>query len=711
MAKLFKTKQLRSGASTSSTSSSDTNTGNTSNQESKALDVSLQSSGAPNSLTSTLLRRKAPRAEQWAAAGAYYSSPAIYRVVSPIAHAMASLEVWSETQDNEELGDQPFDALMANPNEYQSSYQYRHLQAIYQIIEGESLGWVIPDPSREAGYQILPLPPHECTLVQGESQQGDNEAEWEVILNGRITRIPFEDVVWTKTADPADPYDRGAGIGRLIADEVQIDEYAAEHIKSTLYNRAVPDQVVHMSGASKSRLKAFAKEWKQAFGGPTKRGLPYFTGTEAEGEELVVKQISEKFSDLGLVDMRKFAMSTVRKALNVQPEIIGETESSNLAKARTAETHFGKFVVKPRMTMMASEWEVHLMPMLGTPNQKVGFESPVPEDRQHKLDVATVFASGIPPHMTINEAREMQGLPPRVDGDVYMRDPFQALVPADETVKEHESSYVIDLEYLDKGLVYDDILHNKAISEAELRVLAEELDFKVGSEELTELMSAKALDFATQQMIMLGQDSKEDVLEAIRPGILDFFKEHTAEAIESMRSTTKQIVKDEVKRGFEEGLGSEAIARNLDKKLKDTNRMRARRIARTEGVQAASVGKDQAIQNSDVVGWKRWLAVGDSDTRDDHDRLNGQTVPKDETFHVGSWRPRYPGDGPVENVVNCRCALQGVVDPDKGLSDKEVEKAIEMHEKGLNKAEKEIMEFIEEGLEATRKDLMHKLGT
>lgn len=76
---------------------------------------------------------------------------------------------------------------------------------------------------------------------------------------------------------------------------------------------------------------------------------------------------------------------------------------------------------------------------------------------------------------------------------------------------------------------------------------------------------------------------------------------------------------------------------------------------------------------TDAIGegyrFKRWDAILDDKTRDDHVEVNGAVVPIDEPFIVGGYEMMYPGDeslgaGP-EEIVNCRCSVEYLMTEDE----------------------------------------------
>lgn len=94
-------------------------------------------------------------------------------------------------------------------------------------------------------------------------------------------------------------------------------------------------------------------------------------------------------------------------------------------------------------------------------------------------------------------------------------------------------------------------------------------------------------------------------------------------------------------------------------------------IARTEGLRAVSVARDEALtQAMDQTGIEpdrvvqTWVATRDGRTRDAHRSMNGQQRRRGEPFEAPNGELlRYPGDpsGSAAMVVNCRCSLKNTI--------------------------------------------------
>lgn len=91
----------------------------------------------------------------------------------------------------------------------------------------------------------------------------------------------------------------------------------------------------------------------------------------------------------------------------------------------------------------------------------------------------------------------------------------------------------------------------------------------------------------------------------------------------------------------------------------------ARTIARTEVIGSYNAGSD--IQRTEAgVQQKEWVATFDDRTRATHFVADGQIIPQGGRFIVGSAKLRFPGDpeGPVAEIVSCRCFSVAVITPD-----------------------------------------------
>lgn len=120
---------------------------------------------------------------------------------------------------------------------------------------------------------------------------------------------------------------------------------------------------------------------------------------------------------------------------------------------------------------------------------------------------------------------------------------------------------------------------------------------------------------------------------------------------------------DVIKTSIELGDSPHAMAARIRAELGgDDARRRSMTIARTETTGSLNAGHTAAIESleaSGLVVGREWLCVGDSDTRGTHLAAHGQVAAKGQSFTIGGFPARYPGDAllPAAERVRCRCTV------------------------------------------------------
>jgi len=161
------------------------------------------------------------------------------------------------------------------------------------------------------------------------------------------------------------------------------------------------------------------------------------------------------------------------------------------------------------------------------------------------------------------------------------------------------------------------------------------------------------------------------------------------DAVEYARTMSNRLVDvgDDVWSGLSQQISDGIQSGDLRDRLREViqktdgfSEVRAERVARTEVTRAYNAGSLAGAQALGQFGpvEKVWLTGLDDRVRDTHLAAEGQYVPIGESFTVGDSLMSAPGDGPAEEVVNCRCSMNflypgdtrpdGTVVPDGGAS-------------------------------------------
>ena len=126
----------------------------------------------------------------------------------------------------------------------------------------------------------------------------------------------------------------------------------------------------------------------------------------------------------------------------------------------------------------------------------------------------------------------------------------------------------------------------------------------------------------------------------------------------------QQHITSEITQGIIQGEPMQKIAQRMQN-VTGMNYRSAIRNARTATGGAYNAGRMEGMKQAEEKGvkmLKRWSAVFDDKTRDDHRILDGVTIPLDEMFEVDGYELEYPRDpnGDPCQVYNCRCRLVSV---------------------------------------------------
>lgn len=188
----------------------------------------------------------------------------------------------------------------------------------------------------------------------------------------------------------------------------------------------------------------------------------------------------------------------------------------------------------------------------------------------------------------------------------------------------------------------------QSISESEWFELTEEVSDAFGDAYLDAVINAGA---------ELGVMPSDDDLLAILA--------QQEEAVDDFASTLRGYVDLFGEEMLTDGVPLEEIqARLLDAGQSPLNPRKADTFARTATSSAVNAGFESSFRAAGIAA-KSWITQRDDRVRESHGAVDRDVVPSGETFMVGGFEARFPGDPrlPIEQRINCRCVL-GWVDGD-----------------------------------------------
>lgn len=571
------------------------------------------------------------------------TSPWIRAVVSKIAYAVSVTE-WEAYQKKgkkfTKLEDHPILDFLARGGGRESytldgracmELTQKHLE-----LAGEAF-WVLERNGVGMPIGFVPLAPHWVTDIA----KPDRPYYQVQIQNGWNGDIPMEDVVYFRDVDPLNPYERGVSIASALADELNTDEFASKHISSFLANRARPDIIISGSKEApipKDGIERLESSWANKFKGPLAQGKPFISSGP-----LSVQTLTHDFSQLQLSELRKMERDIIVSVFGVPPEKIGILVSSNKASIDSAEEFFRKDLTIPKCVRIRDGINNQVSPMF---DEKLflDFESPLEEDRTHKLQVMTTA-----PYMfTQKQWQEAAGfdVPDDNSMDIYMvpfsLTPMQKLQPlALPTVEEP----VKQLKHFTKSIRREDL---DGISDA------------FDSPEVSTVISSLIENARKDLIVALGQNAINDIEASLNfelnSRVSNFISTTTGEKITMINDVTRDRVKQGLEQVLADGFTQEAAVNKLNDIFE--NEQRARLIAQTESTQLSGFAADEAFKQANVEK-SQWLTTRDGAERESHAFMDGQITLVGEDFTSGEGnKAQYPGAfGVAGEDINCRCAV------------------------------------------------------
>lgn len=331
------------------------------------------------------------------------------RIASDLANIGGKLLYVHEDGTETEITNHRFLDFMEQPNplyEMTSSAIWR-LHEIYLLLVGESF-FLIERDDHGRPIELWNVPPHwvKMTPYLGSPT-------YTITSPGGLTMtVPVDDMFVMKQLNPLDPFMRGLGIAESIADEVEIDEYAAKFQKRFFYNDATPPVVFLMPDATDEQRNAFMARWNQKH-----KGVENSHRAAALSGNVDVKELgSSDGKNLGFIESRTAMRDAVLEHFGVPREIMGITENSNRATADSAQYIYAKNVLTPRIKMREEAINKQLLPLFGE-NLVWRFDPVIPYDKDFdKAKALDAYNAGL---ITKNEARELLDLPDVDGGDVF----------------------------------------------------------------------------------------------------------------------------------------------------------------------------------------------------------------------------------------------------------------------------------------------------
>lgn len=380
-------------------------------------------------------------AEWMAAFGKSPRMAVIDKISSDLSYAAGKLYRIDAEGNKKEITTHPFLDFWQHPNplyEFTASSLWR-LQNNYLLLKGEGY-FIIERFANGYPAELWSVPPH---WVQMTPYLGFPFYRVRT-TDGAVMDVSADDMFVMRDLNPLEPYKRGLGQAEAVADEIEIDEYAAKFQKKFFYNDATPGLIISMPGSSDDQQKRFLAKWKERFMGANNSHGVAVLGGPADQTATVTK-LSDNMKDLDMVNGRTFTRDAVMEHFGMPREIMGITQNSNRATAEAAQEIYARNVLKPRLQNRQDAINLQLLPAYGS-DLLWEFDDIIPKDKEFEKSVA--FEGWNAGLLTKNESREKLGMEPVENGDIYRMGFADMFIGEDEDPVE-VSSAAANLQYAD----------------------------------------------------------------------------------------------------------------------------------------------------------------------------------------------------------------------------------------------------------------------
>lgn len=539
-----------------------------------------------------------------------------YKAIDKIGMSVADYEPLVEKKNGDTLENHPLYNLAKQPNPHQNGHYFFHLEAMLYEIYGESFWYKVRGERTNKVKELYLLNPAAMELVFGEG-----ELQGYVLHKPNGQQVPFtiDEIHHDKRPNPFNEW-RGMSVLEKASQYVDIELTTTSFTLNYMRNNASPSGIVSLPDMDRDTFKQFAAQWREGYEGPENAGKTAFI----RGGEADFKAVGATLKDIDQKITRDMAKDDVLMMFDMPKGLLGASGEKGLGRAETEalEYIFAKYKVEPMMERLDEIFEGILVEMgVSDSTSEVTHISTIPDDKQYIL---SQNEKGVGRWITINEARQSQGLPPIPDGDELGSPPAptnetkakkvtlkKKLTKAEMTKKINQ-----DQEEFRRNLVETNDIYAKKYKSKLVTFLSNQED------EIIEKIGARKKAF--EEWLFDIKNASEDMKDALLPVILDLMEaqgedvtnfisgelltispeirqkvEHDILQISGVYNTdTIKALEKTLQEGQAQGESLVKLKKRVEEVYSDAKGYRAERIARTESLRASNQTAEIVYQQS-----------------------------------------------------------------------------------------------------------------
>lgn len=340
----------------------------------------------------------------------YKQNVVCYKAIRSLADALASVR-WQIRVGDEVVKQHPILDLLRNPNNSQSANEFWRMAVTYLYLSGDLYIEGVANESARRLLELWPLRPDRMEIIPG---RGGLPSRYNYKVNGqtatfRVNTRGESPILHLKLESPEDDW---RGMSPVNAAAYAIDQHneAMNWMQSLLQNSARPSGAFTMSAESTLSDKQFQDlraEIERLYSGAENAGRPMLLEGGLKWESMGLSPI-----DMEIINIKDSAARDIALAFGVPPLLLNIPGDTTYANYKEARLGFYEDTVIPLANLIASAMNSWFSRFAGGGILEPDLDA-IPAIAEKRAARWTMVDNS--DELTVNEARDMKGLPPLED--------------------------------------------------------------------------------------------------------------------------------------------------------------------------------------------------------------------------------------------------------------------------------------------------------
>ena len=547
-----------------------------------------------------------------------------YKAIDKIGQSVSKYEPVAKNAKGDAVVKHPILSLAKNPNPQSNSSDFNHLWAMLDEIYGETYFYLAKGETTRKVKEVHLLDPSRM-----EAKYYEGELTGYVLHKTDGSQVPLnvDEIIHNKRPNPFNP-SKGFSVLERASVYVDTEIVTSQFTLSYMKNNASPSGIVSLPDMSTETFKQFTQQWREGYEGPQNAGKTAFI----RGGEATFKAVGATLKDVDQKVTRDMAKEDVLMMFEVPKPLLGGSEQVGLGRSTIDSLYyiFNKETIDPMMERLDRIWEeIARKGALGAELKGLDHVSPIPEDKEYIL---LRNEKAVNSWITINEARELDGLEPIKGGEVLQsKAPIQIAPIAAKKItmkKTLTKSEILKNQFEEREAFRVKLVATNEIYEKELK---RGISTFVDKQEAKIVASIDLSKKAYEEWLPSVKEDSVALTAILTPIIIDLMEAQSADVAnfitgelmvispELRKTTEAQILKiagvyntDTIKaleatltEGTMNGESLVKLKKRVEATYQDAKGYRAERIARTESLRASnSTAEETYSQNGySTIEW------------------------------------------------------------------------------------------------------------